>query len=220
MVGVEQLGLGGEGLLEQPPHDLHVDVQQRRQRPDVADVLHEDAHARPLEVVDGHPGQRDAQEVDVFAVEVAGQGPAGIVHDPAAGGDLLDVALVGGRVHRDYQVEAGGARRVAAGVGADFVPGRQPLNVRGEEVLPRHRDPHAEDRAPEQSVGARRTGSVDGADLEGKIVDARARGREAAVCGDSAVDRHQPAPAPVGSGAPASSMIDMPGCSSPAASPA
>ena len=109
---------------------------------------------------------------------VAGQRPARVVQDPAARGDLLDVALVGRRVHRDDQVEAGGARGVAPRVGADLVPGRQSLDVRREEVLPRHGDPHPEDRAAQQAVGAGRPGPVDRADLEGEVVDP-ARGRAA-----------------------------------------
>ena len=184
VIRVEQLRLGREGLLQQFSHDLHVDLQQGRQGADVADVLHEDPHPRSLEVVDGHLREGDAQEGDVVAVQVARQRPARVVQDPAARRDLLDVALVGGRVHRDGQIEAGGPRGVAVGVGTDLVPGGQPLNVRREEVLPRHGNPHAEDRAAQQSVGAGRPRPVHRPDLEGEIVDPARRGDAVGAHGD------------------------------------
>ena len=61
---------------------------------------------------------------------------------------------------------------VAVLVDPDLVPGRQPLDVRREEVLSRDRNAHPEDRLHEETVRARRAGPVDVGELDGEVVDA------------------------------------------------
>ena len=67
VVRVAQRLLLGELLLEQLVDDAHVDVEQRHQRPQVGDVLHQDPLARIVEDLVAQPGQRHAQEGDVGA---------------------------------------------------------------------------------------------------------------------------------------------------------
>ena len=91
-------------------------------------------------------------------------------------------------VQRDDQVDLRRTRRVAVLADADLVPGRQPLDVRREDVLARDGNPHPEDRLHEQAVGARRAGAVDGGDLEREVVDgAGSRGGSRGEDGASAL---------------------------------
>ncbi|MDR3504770.1 MAG: aminotransferase class I/II-fold pyridoxal phosphate-dependent enzyme, partial [Acidocella sp.] len=90
-----------------------------------------------------------------------------------AGADLMDIAGVGFSVHRDHQVVLRRARRVAVFADADFVPRRKALNIGRKQILPAHRNAHAEDGLHQQTVGAGRSGSVDIRQLQGEIVYVR-----------------------------------------------
>jgi hypothetical protein len=154
----------GELLVEQLVDDVHIDVEQRDQRPEVGDVLHQDSLARLFE--------RHAQEGDVGARERRVQRPARIVQEVAARTDLLDVADVGLRVHRDAEVVIQRPRHVTGLVDANLVPGREPLDVGRKQVLAGDRDPHPEDRLHQQTVRARGTGAVDVGELQREVVGA------------------------------------------------
>jgi hypothetical protein len=171
-VGIHQRLLRGVLLLQQSADDVDVHAEQRAQRADVGDVLHEQALARSLERLVAHARERDAEERDVVAGERAVERPGRVVEQEAAGLKLGDIALVRGRVHRHDQIEDRRPRRIAAVVDPDLVPRRQSLDVRREHVLPRHRDAHAEDRLPEQAVGTGGARAVDRRHLEGEVVDA------------------------------------------------
>ena len=172
-VRLEQVTLPlAEGLLEQSTDHVHVDVEEGGEGAGVGDVLHQDARAAAVEALHAHLGQRDAEEGHFLAPQRVRHGPARVVQEPAAGHELLDVLRVGLRVHRHDEVEVRRARDVARPVHPDFVPGGKALDVRGEDVLSRHRDPHAEDRLHDEAVGARGARTVHGADLEREVVHA------------------------------------------------
>ncbi len=54
-VGVDQVLLVCEGLLEQRRDDIEIDLEQRCQRADVGDVLHQDTGACAIEMLVTHP---------------------------------------------------------------------------------------------------------------------------------------------------------------------
>ena len=172
-VGGDQLLLAleliGHGGLEH----LQVDVEQRRQRADVDHVLEQLALARVAPFLRAHLGDGHAQHLDVIPRPDARQ--RRIVEQPAAGHDLGQVFLVGLRVHGDHQVDAVAPRQIARLRHPHLVPGRQALDVGGEDVLRADRDAHAEQRLGENAVGARRARAVHGGELHHEVVDAAHR---------------------------------------------
>src|SRR5262249_6218005 len=63
------------------------------------------------------------------------------------------------------------ARDVAAGIGADGVPGWKARDVRREHVLAGDGDAHLKDGPDEDEVGCLAPGAVDRRDLDGEVVD-------------------------------------------------
>ena len=168
-VGRDQLFFALELIGDHDFQHLQVHIQQRRQRTDVNHILEQLAlaHIRPFRRA--NLGNRDGQDGDVVARPVAGTGA--IVKEPAASNDLAQVLVVGLRVHGDHQVDALAPRRVAGLRDTHFVPGRQPLDVGGEDVLGRHGNAHAEQRLCEHGVRARRPRAIHGRELHDEIVD-------------------------------------------------
>ena len=128
-------------------------------------------------------GQRHAEHGDVVAELRRRQRPRRIVEQVAARLDLGDVLVPGLRVHRHHQVDAAAAAEMAGLGDAHLVPGRQALDVRREDVARGDRHAHAQDRAGEQPVGARRAGAVDVGELDDEVVDADAGGEAVRSCG-------------------------------------
>ena len=60
-----ELGLRGEGLLDECANNLHIEVEQRRERPDIGHVLHEDTRTRVAEMLVAHARQRNPKDRDV-----------------------------------------------------------------------------------------------------------------------------------------------------------
>src|ERR1700690_822697 len=83
--------------------------------------------------------------------------PRTIVEKVAARLDRGDILIEGLRIHRDHHVDSAARAEMALFGDAHFEPGRQPLDVRREDIARRDRDAHAQDRAREQQVGAGRT---------------------------------------------------------------
>ena len=75
-------------------------------------------------------------------------------------------------VHRHHQVVIERPRRVPRPVHSDLIPGRQTLNIRRKQILPRNRHAHPENRLHNQAVRAGRTGPVDIRQLDRKVVNA------------------------------------------------
>ena len=168
-VGGNQLLLALELVGDCGFEDLEIDVEQRRQRADIDHVLEQLPLPGVAPLGSAHLGDRHAQHGDVVARPDARQ--RRIVEQPAAGHDLGDILPIGLRVHRHHQVDAVAAGQIAQLRHPDLVPGRQALDVGGEDVLRADRDAHAEQRLGENAVGARRARAVDGGELHHKVVD-------------------------------------------------
>ncbi len=147
LVGVEQLlfalVLLGDELLDF--RNVHVD--ERGQRPDIDDVLEQLALARVgvFAIADG--GERHADDGDVVAEFRLRHRLGRVIEEISARLDAFDVLVPGLRVHGDHEVGAAARAEVAGFRDADLVPGRQPLNVRRENVARSHRNAHAHHRA-------------------------------------------------------------------------
>ena len=90
-----------------------------------------------------------------------------------ADGARLELAdVVGGRlrVHADQDRRVEPVPDVPPGAGPDVEPGRQPLDVRREDVLAAARDAHAVQGAEQDEVGRLAAGAVDRADPDGQVV--------------------------------------------------
>ncbi len=161
-------------LLGQQLLDLgHVHLQQRRQRAEIDDVLEQLPLPRVGVGLVGDLGQRHADDHDVVAEPRRRHRLGVVVEQVAARHDRGDVLLPGLRVHRHHQVHAAAARAQMARLGdAHLIPGRQALDVAGEDVARRHRHAHAQDRLGEQRVRAGRTRAVDVGELDDEVVDA------------------------------------------------
>src|ERR1019366_2338601 len=68
-VGLDQLRFFGVGLPEQRTNDVQIQLAQRREHPDVADVLHQNARAHAREVVVAQARQWHADDRHVIAFE-------------------------------------------------------------------------------------------------------------------------------------------------------
>ena len=175
MVGVEQRLLLAELLVQHLVDDRDVDLEQGHQRADVGDVAQQRAVAVALERLDAHLAERDAEDGDLGAHEGGVERPGRVVQQVAAGAHRRHVLGIRRRIERDDEVDLGRTRRVAVLADPNVVERRQSLDVRREDVLPRDRNAHAEDRLHEQAVGAGRARAVDGGHLECEVVDAAHR---------------------------------------------
>ena len=170
LVGVEQLLLAlvllGDELLDF--RNVHVD--ERGQRSDIDDVLEQLALARVgvFAIADG--GERHADDGDVVAEFRLRQRLGRIVEQIPAGLDALDVLVPGLRVHGDHQVGAAAGAEMAGFRDPHLVPGRQPLDVRGEDVARGDGNAHAQHRTGEQLVGAGGAGAVDVGEPDDEVV--------------------------------------------------
>ncbi len=171
----DQLVLALVLLADQLLDDLDVHVEQRGQHADIDDVLEQLALARIGVFAVADRGERDADHCDVGAEFRRRQRLGRIVEQIAAGLDRGDVLVEGLRVHRHHQVGAAAGAEMAGFGDAHFVPGRQALDVGREDIARRNRDAHAQDRAREHLVGARRARAVDVGEANDEVVYAADR---------------------------------------------
>ena len=101
-----------------------------------------------------------------------GQRLCGVVEQVAARLDRGDVLVPGLRVHRDHEVDAAARAQMTGAGDAHLVPGRQALNIGGEDVARCDGHAHAHDRAREKFVRACRTGSVHIRETDDEIIHA------------------------------------------------
>ena len=148
-----------------------VDAEKLRQRADIDDVLEQLTLARILVAGVGQLGQRHADDIDVVPELRRRHRSRGIVEQVAARLDRGDVLVPGLRVHGDHEVDAAAPPEMAVAGHAHLVPGRQALDVRREDVARGDRHAHADDRAREQPVGARRSRPVHVGELHDEVVD-------------------------------------------------
>ena len=175
LVGADQLLLALELLEEQRLDDVGLDVEQRRERAEIDDVLEQLALARVGVFAIADFGERHAQHHDVVAEFRRRHRLGRIVEQVAARLDAGDVLVPGLRVHRHHEVVAAARAEVAVLRDAHLVPGRQALDVGGEDVARRHRHAHAQHGAGEQLVGAGRARTVDVGEADDEIVYAAER---------------------------------------------
>ena len=170
LIGVEQLFLAlvlfGDQLFDLA--DIH--VEQRRQRAEIDDVLEQLALARLGIFAIGDGGERHADDGDVVAEFRRRERLGRIVHQITAGLDAGDVLVPGLRVHRHHQIGAAAGAEMAGFRNPHLVPGRQALDVGGENIARRDRDAHAQHRAGEHFVGARRSRAVDVGEPDDEVV--------------------------------------------------
>jgi hypothetical protein len=169
-IGADQPLLAGELLGQQGLDDGEFDVQQRRERTDVNDVLEQLPLARDRIDRVADLGQRHADDRDVLAELRRRHGLGGIVEQVAARLDLGHVAVPGLRVHRHHQVDAAAAPQTPRLRDAHLEPGRQALDVGREDVARRDRHAHAQDRLGEHAVGAGRSGPVHIGEFDDEVV--------------------------------------------------
>ena len=152
-----------------------IHVEQRAERAEIDDVLEQLALARIGIGRVGDRGQRHADHGDVGAEFRRRHRLGRIVEQIAAGLDRGDVLVPGLRVHRHHHVDAAAGAEMAVLGHPHLVPGRQPLDVGGEDVARAHRHAVAQDRAREQFVGAGRTRAVDVGEADDEVVYAADR---------------------------------------------
>ena len=170
LIGVEQLFLAlvlfGDQLFDLA--DIH--VEQHRQCAEIDDVLEQLALARLGIFAIGDGGERHADDGDVVA-EFRGRERLGrVVHQIAAWLDAGDVLVPGLRIHRHHEIGAAAGAEMAGFRNAHFVPGRQALDVGGEDVARGAGDAHPQHRAGEHLVGARRARAVDVGEADDEVV--------------------------------------------------
>ncbi len=171
IVQADELVLALELFRDQVFDGFQFHRQELNNGAEIDDVLEQLALARDraLERV-GKLCQRHAEQVNVGAQLLLGQRLGGIVEEIAAGLDGLDVLVPGLRVHRDHQVDAAAAAEPALAGDANFVPGRQALNVRRKDVARAERHAHAQDRTRKQFVRTRRARAVDVGEFDDEVV--------------------------------------------------
>ena len=171
-IGLDQGILAAELLADQLFDRRRVHVQERRQCAQIDDVLEQLALARVVVFAVGDRGQRRADDRDVVAEFRRRQRLGRVIKQIAAGLDLGDVLVPGLRVHRHHHVDPAAAAEMALVADPHLEPGRQPLDVRREDVARARRYAHAQDRLGEQRVGAGRARAVDIGEFDDEVVDA------------------------------------------------
>ena len=174
-VGGQELLLALVLLADQLLDQLRVHVEQRRERAEIDDVLEQLALARIGVGRVGDRGQGHADHGDVVAEFGRRHRLGGIVEQIAAGLDAGDVLVPGLRVHRHHHVDAAAGAEMAVFGHPHLVPGRQALDVGGEDVARGHRHAMAQDRAREHLVGAGRARAVDVGEADDEVVYAADR---------------------------------------------
>ena len=156
-VGIEKLLLGAILVAGQLFHHREIDIEKRRKRADIDDVLEKLPLPRVLVGAVADYRQRHADDMDVGAKPRLRHGLGGIVEQIPTGIDRGDVLVPGLRVHRDHQIAAAAPSEPALARDANFEPGGQALDVRRENIARRDGYAHAQDGTREQFVRRRRT---------------------------------------------------------------
>jgi hypothetical protein len=151
---------------------LGIEVQQRRQRTQIDDVLEQLPLANVAVGLVADRRQRYAECYDVVAELRRRQRLRRVVEQVPARLDLGDVLVPRLRIHRDHQVHAAAASPPSRFDDAHLVPRRQALDVRRKDVARRHRDTHPQDCPREEAVCGRRARAVDVRELDDEVVDA------------------------------------------------
>ena len=169
-IGFDQLGLALELVGDQAFDHADFNIQQRRERADIDDVL-EQLTLPQIGIFAGADfRQRHAERDDVAAQTRGGPGSRRIIEEVTSRLDRRDVLVEGLGVHGDHDVGPAERAEPASFADANLIPGRQPLDIRGKDVAGGDRDAHAQDRTREQQVGAGGAGTIDVCETYYKIV--------------------------------------------------
>ena len=170
-IGGDQLVLALELLAIQRLETRELDVEQRRQRADIDDVLVE--LALPRVGVLPRCRYRSAacreRRCRRAARAAASAGSNRRRDSRRARSPAMSCAKVCGFMATSMSAPPRAPSRPCF-ADAHLIPGRQALDVRGEDVARRDRHAHAQDRAREHQVGARRARAVDVGEADDEIV--------------------------------------------------
>ena len=169
-IGIQKLLLGAILFRDQLLDHGKVDIENRRQRADIDDVLEQLPLPRVVVGAVADFRQRHADDVHVGTEFRFRQGLGGIVEQVTAGIDGGDVLVPGLRIHRDHQIAAAAPADPALGRNAHLEPGGQALDVRRKDVARRDGHAHAQDGTREQFVGRRRARTVHVGEFDDEIV--------------------------------------------------
>ena len=125
----DEFFLALELLADQGFDDRDLDVEQRRERADIDDVLEELAQTRFLVTPVADFGQRHADNRDVVAEFRSRYRARRIVEQVPARLQAGDILCPGLRVHRNEQVRAAACAQMSGAADADLVPGGKALDV-------------------------------------------------------------------------------------------
>ena len=169
-IGFDQVRLGAEHFLDETADDTDIEPGQPGHGTDIGHVLHQHTGARIVELGIAQTGQRHANGTDIGARMQVRTRPGIVVEEIAARGDFLEILGIGLGIHGDHELRRPGPRHMAVLGQADFIPGRQALDVGREQVLAHHGHAHAEDRLHQETIGRGRPGPVHIGDLDDEVV--------------------------------------------------
>ena len=150
-IGGDQLVLALEASRGQRLHHPELDIEQRRQRADIDDVLVEltlpwvGIWAAQISV-SGMPSTTMSSRM----LRAAADGS--IVEKVAAAFERGDILREGLRVHGDEHIGAAPRAEPPFLAHPHFIPGRQALDVRGKDVARRDRHAHPQDRTRNRTL--------------------------------------------------------------------
>ena len=132
---------------------IHLNAQQLAEGTHINDIFEE----LPLARIGVHRvrnfSQRHADDVDIFTEFGRWHRLGAVVKQVATHVDFGHICVPGLRVHGDHHVDATAPAEVALFTYPGLVPGRQALDVAGEDVAWAHRHTHAQDGFGKQLVG-------------------------------------------------------------------
>ena len=170
-IGNNQLLFATKLIGDNTRQDVKFDIKQRGQSAHIDDIPKQLALARVGVLAGTDVGQRHTDDVNVIAHHAQVHRLARVIEEVTTGLYLADIFRHALRVNADHDIHTAAATQVTLVADPHFKPGRQPLNVRGEDVFRADRQPHAEQGLGKHVVGAGRTGTVDVCEFDNEIVD-------------------------------------------------
>ena len=162
-------GLAPQLLEDRLLHLGHVDVEELGQHA-VIDHVADAAAQLGLRGHGGHqPVERHWIEHQVVTQRVEPERL--VIHDRRARPERHHVFACRLLIHRHQEIDLFLASDIPVLVGSDGVPGWKARDIRGEEVLGRHRHAHLKDGAQQDEVGGLAPRPVDRSYLDAKVVD-------------------------------------------------
>ena len=168
-VELDRFGFRFELLRDRVLNLLAFDREQMTDDPHVDHVREQFPEPRLVDHVFGELGEGHWVEDQIVPNLVEPE--TLLIDNGGAGIQRLHVLARGLRVHRDQQVDVAFSRDVAVLARTDGEPRRKTLNVRREQVFTADGNTHLENGAHQYTVRRLAPRSVDGGDLDRKVVD-------------------------------------------------